>query len=192
MNQEKSSGGVRFLEIILGLIAIIIGVTILIYPSLSIATVTFLLAVGLLFVGLFRLGWGLFARNVSGGARGAAILIGLIAIAIALVVMAYPSLAATTVVIFISIAVLIYGIGRIAIGATAGQMSGAIRGLLIGTGLLMVILSIVVLIYPGLGIAFLAILLSLAFLVIGIESLAAGAVGTRYTPKIPDSTPMNQ
>lgn len=180
----KSSGGTRALEIILGLIAIVIGVMILIFPAFSIATVTFILGIGLLLIGIFRFGWGLASRNISGGVRAAAIVIGLIAIGIAIAVLAFPLLAAATVVVIISIAVLIYGIGRIATGATA-PISGGLRGLLIGTGLLMVVLSIIVIIYPGLGIAFLAFLLSIAFLIIGVESIAAGAVGTKYTPQVP-------
>jgi uncharacterized membrane protein HdeD (DUF308 family) len=182
LSQNKASIGVRALEIILGLIAVAIGVYILIYPGLSIATVTFLLAIGLFFIGIFRIGWGLLSRHVSGASRGIAVLIGLIAIAIAIIVMLFPLLTAAFVVILLSIAVLIYGIGRIAIGATGGPLGGGIRGLLIATGLLMVILAIVVIIYPGLGIVFLAVLLSIAFLFIGFESIAAGIVGSRYTP----------
>jgi len=192
MSQNKSSGGVRALEIILGLIAIAIGVIILIYPGLAIATIIFLLGIALLLVGLFRFFWGLVARNISGGARAAAILIGLIAIAVAAIVILYPSYAAITLVVFIAIAVLIYGVGRIAIGATAPQLGGGIRGLLIGTGLLMVIIGLLVLFYPGLGIAFLAVLLSIAFLFIGIESIAAGAVGARYVPQVPSGSTMTQ
>jgi len=192
MSQNKSSGGVRALEIILGLIAIAIGVIILIYPGLAIATIIFLLGIALLLVGLFRFFWGLVARNISGGARAAAILIGLIAIAVAAIVILYPSYAAITLVVFIAIAVLIYGVGRIAIGATAPQLGGGIRGLLVGTGLLMVIIGLLVLFYPGLGIAFLAVLLSIAFLFIGIESIAAGAVGARYVPQVPSGSTMTQ
>jgi len=190
LSQMKASGGTRALEIILGLIAIIIGALILIFPSFSIATVTFLLGIALLLVGIFRFGWGLVSRNISGGSRAAAIIIGLIAIGIAIAVLAFPLLAAATVIIIISIAVLIYGIGRIAIGATA-PISGGLRGLLIRTGLLMVILSIIVIVYPGLGIAFLAVLLSIAFLIIGIESIVAGATGTRYAPQVPTSATLN-
>lgn len=187
MSQNKSSGGVRALEIILGLIAIVIGVYILIYPGLAIATIVFLLGIALLFVGLFRFFWGLLARGIPGAARAAAILIGLIAIAVAAIVILYPSFAVVTLVVFIAIAVLIYGVGRIAIGATAGQLGGGIRGLLVGTGLLMVIIGLLVLFYPGLGVAFLAVLLSIAFIFIGIESIAAGAVGARYVPGVPMS-----
>jgi uncharacterized membrane protein HdeD (DUF308 family) len=182
LTQNKASAGVRVIEIILGLIAIAIGAYILIYPGLTIATVTFLVAIGLFLVGIFRIGWGLISTHVSGAARGVAILIGLIAVGIAIVVMLYPLLAAATVVILISIAVLIYGIGRIVIGATSGQLGGGLRGLLVATGLLMVILAIVVIVYPGLGIVFLAVLLSIAFLFIGFESIAAGIVGARYAP----------
>ncbi len=71
-------------------------------------------------------------------------------------------------------------------GATA-PISGALRGLLIGTGLLMVIISVIVIVYPELGIALLAILLAIVFLIIGAESLIAGAGGTKYTPKVPDA-----
>jgi len=185
IQETKAPAGLRTIEIILGLIAVVIGFVVLVYPSLTIATITFLLGLALLFVGIFRLSWGLVARHISGSARGAAIGIGLLAIVIAILVMLYPSIAAATIVIFIAIGVLIYGFGQIVIGATSGQMSGGLRGLLIAAGVLMVILAIIVIIYPGLGITLLAVLLAIAFIIIGFESIAAGIVGVRYVPVTP-------
>jgi uncharacterized membrane protein HdeD (DUF308 family) len=76
-------------------------------PGLTIATITFLFGLALLFVGIFRLFWGLAARQVSDVARGAAIAIGLLAIIITILVMVYPSLAAANLVVLIAIGVLI-------------------------------------------------------------------------------------
>ena len=188
MQETKAPNGTRILEIILGLIAVIIGFSILGYPSLAIATITFLLALGLLLAGLFRLIWGFAARHLSDSARAIAIFTGLLAIVLAATVLIYPLLGAATVVILIAIGVLLYGMGRIAMGAVAGQLSGGIRGLLITSGLLMVILGLIVLIYPGLGIALLTVLLAIAFIVVGFESITAGIVGVRYIPILRESS----
>ncbi len=187
MQETKAPIGIRILEVILGFVAVIIGFTVLGYPGLTIATITFLLGLGLFFAGMFRLVWGLAARHVSGNARITAIFMGLLAIVIAIVVMVYPLLAATTVVFLIAIGILFYGIGRIAIGATEGKLSGGFRGLLIASGVLMVILSVTVIIYPGFGITLLAVLLAIALIVIGFESIAAGVVGVRYVPRVASS-----
>lgn len=182
MKQERTSNAARTLEIILGLLAVAIGIVIIAYPGLTIATITFLLGLSLLFVGVFRFVWGFAARQIPGGARAAAIIIGLIAIAVATLIMAYPLLAAATAVFIVAIGVLIYGIGRIIIGASAGQLSGGIRALLVVTGAFIVILSSIVTIYPGFGLTLLAFLLAIAILIIGFESIAAGIFGIRYVP----------
>lgn len=187
MKRERTSNAARAIEIILGVIAVAIGIVIIAYPGLTIATITFLLGLSLFFVGAFRFIWGFAASQISGGARAAAIIIGLIAIAVAILIMAYPLLAAATAVFIVAIGVLIYGVGRIVIGASAGQLSGGIRALLIVTGIAIVILSSVVMIYPGFGLTLLAILLAVAFLIIGFESIAAGIGGVRYVPSVPTS-----
>jgi uncharacterized membrane protein HdeD (DUF308 family) len=188
MIQTKVPGTLRALEVILGAISVAIGFVILFFPGLTIVTIVILLAVALLFVGLIRFFWGLAAKDISSGARGAAVLVGVIAVLIAVTIIAFPDFATGTVVIFIDVGVLIYAFGRIATGATARNESTGLRGLQITTGVLMLVLGAVILFDPGLGADFLGLLLGMAFLIIGFESAVAGIVGRRYISRIPDTS----
>jgi uncharacterized membrane protein HdeD (DUF308 family) len=188
MSERKASGILRVLEILLGLIAVILGVYILIFPAMSIVTITFFLAIALFFVGLFRAFWGIAAKNISMGARGAAILIGIIIVAIAVTIMAFPVFATGTVIILIDIGVLIYAIERIAVGASSRDESAATRGFQIIMGLIMFSLAMLVLFYPGLAAAFLGILLGIAFVFVGLEGIVAGIVGRKYVPKVANAS----
>lgn len=187
MAQTKASGTIRALELVLGIIAVVVGFWVIFFPAITVATIIFMLAVALLFVGLFRFFWGFAAKDISSGARVAAILIGVIAVAIAVTIMVFPFFATGTAVIFIDVGVLIYAFGRIAIGASARNESKGLRGLQITTGVLMLILGAVVLVYPELGAAFLGFLLGIAFLIIGLDGIAAGLVGRQLSPKVPDT-----
>lgn len=187
MSETKASSGLRIIEILLGLIALVIGVLVLVYPGMTTATIIILLAIALLIIGLFRFFWGFGARNVSGSARSTAILIGIVAVIIAVLILVFPVFATGTAVILIDIGILVYAIGRIAIGLSAGgNESMGLRSLQIIAGVFLLIIGTVVLIYPGLGAAFLGFLLGIAFLIIGFEGIAAGIVGTKYIPPVPD------
>ena len=188
MPQTKAPNAIRALELTLGIMAVAVGFLVLSFPGLTIVAIVFLLAIALLFVGLFRFFLGLAAKDISSGVRGAAVFIGIIEVAIAIIIMAFPFFTTGTAVILIDVGVLVYALGRLAMGLGAPDESTGLRSLQITTGVLMLILGTVVLIYPELGEAFLGILLGIAFLIIGFESAAAGIVGRRYIATSPDTS----
>ncbi len=179
MQEKKATGTVRVIEILLGLTAVIIGVVVLFYPGMTIVTLTILLAIALLFVGLFRFFWGFTTKGVSRSARTTSTLIGLTIVVVAILIMAFPVIAAGTAVVLIDIALLIYAIGRIALGVTARSETTGVRGLQIASGLLLLIIGSTILLFPTLGITALGVLLGIGFLLIGIESIAAGIIARR-------------
>jgi uncharacterized membrane protein HdeD (DUF308 family) len=170
---SHSSSGVRALEIILGLIALAGSVLVLFFPGLAIETVLFLFAVVLLVVGLLRLGSAILSRSPS-SVRTINVFIGLLAIAVAAVILTFPLIAVGTLIFLLAIGFLVYGIGRIAVGGAAGSLPGWFRGILIVAGLVMVAFAALVIIFPALGVFTLAFYLSIALIFIGIESLATG------------------
>ncbi len=174
---QKSSGGYRALEIILGLVAFAAGILTLIYPEGVVVTIVILFGIALLIIGILRLGTAAFSA-LPGGARGTNAAIGIIAIIVALAILFFPVIATATVVILFGVVFLIYGIGRIVVGGTAVNLSGGIRAALVVVGILIAIFSIIVIFFPVIGVYTYAFFVSIVFLLIGIESLASGIAGT--------------
>jgi uncharacterized membrane protein HdeD (DUF308 family) len=167
------SGAVRALEIVLGIIAIIGAILVLFYPGLAISTVLFLFGVALLLVGILRAGSALFSSMPS-SVRGINAAIGLLLVAVAVIILIFPLVAVGTLLFLLAFGLLVYGIGRIAVGGAAGAFPGWLRGVLIATGIFMVVFAVLVIVFPALGVFTLAIFLSISLLFIGIESLATG------------------
>jgi uncharacterized membrane protein HdeD (DUF308 family) len=81
-------------------------------------------------------------------------------------------------VIFIGIGLLIYGIGRIAVGGAASNLSGGLRALLIIVGILIAVFALIIIFVPVIGVYTYAFFVSIALILIGIDSLASGIVGS--------------
>jgi uncharacterized membrane protein HdeD (DUF308 family) len=72
---------------------------------------------------------------------------------------------------------LVHGITRVIIGATAKILANWVRGLLVAGGILTIILSVVVLAFPGVAILTMVFLLSVGLIWSGIDAIVAGATG---------------
>jgi uncharacterized membrane protein HdeD (DUF308 family) len=77
------------------------------------------------------------------------------------------------------VALLIYGISRIVHGIGDKERSGWSRWSSLGIGVLMIIISIIIMVLPGAGLAFVGILIGIALLIAGIEIIAAGISGRK-------------
>jgi uncharacterized membrane protein HdeD (DUF308 family) len=77
----------------------------------------------------------------------------------------------------VAIALLFNGIARIIHGVSS-KASGAYRAFLIGVGVLSIAVSILVIAHPiSLGLVLFALMISIAFLITGIEMMALGISG---------------
>ena len=180
MSTTKTSGAYRALEIILGLIALAIGVLALVFPTAVVVTLVVFFGIALVIIGILRLATSA-SSNWAGSTRTANAVIGLIALIIGLVILFVPFFATDVLVILIGIGLLVYGIGRIAVGGADRHLSGGLRGLLVIVGLLIVAFALIIIFFPVVGIYTYAFFVSIAFILIGIESIAAGIVGTTLT-----------
>jgi uncharacterized membrane protein HdeD (DUF308 family) len=177
MESRNVSTGYRVLEIILGIFAIGISVYTLIYPAAAAVSLVFVFGIALLVVGILRIGTGAFSGGIPDSARSANVVIGVLAVIVGALVLVYPGIATVTLILLLAIALLVYGLGRVAFGGLAGNLSGGLRALLVIMGILMIIFAALVMIYPSIGVVTLGLFISLAFLFIGIDSLAAGIGG---------------
>jgi uncharacterized membrane protein HdeD (DUF308 family) len=171
----KISGSYRSIEIILGLIALAIGVLALFFPAAVVVTLVVLFGIALVIIGILRLAAVLFLESMQGFARKTNSIIGILAILIGAVMLFFPLLAAATMIILIGLGLLIYGIGRIIVGIASSDLNGGLRILLSLIGFIILFFALIVIFFPIYSYAFFA---SIAFILIGIESLASGITGT--------------
>lgn len=201
MNQIKAQSWLRAIDIVIGLVAVALAVLALTYQSLAIEALIFILSVALLVVGFARFVASITAehlahwlRAISAGAGLLTITIAAIAIAriagrsflpiitrlaSAIIALPYPQLAVEALIFLLAFALLIHGIARIVVGRFAKVFPRWLRGLLVAVGSLTIAFSIVVLVNPAVGALTLVLLLSIALLIIGIESIVFGIKGTR-------------
>jgi uncharacterized membrane protein HdeD (DUF308 family) len=176
------------LQIVLGGICILLSLVILAYIGPAILTIILILSVILLIIGIERIAIGIAMPTSSKGSRYANIGIGLLVIAFSVVLMQFPIFTSAVLVILAAIALLINGIARIIQGISI-KSSGSSRAFSIGVGVLCATVSILVIAQPiSLGLVLFAIMISIAFLISGIEMMVSGISGKeRFTRTISSS-----
>lgn len=175
---STTSGAYRAIEIILGLVALAIGILALVYPTAVVVTLVVFFGIALLLIGILRLATAASSNWAESSTRKTNAIIGILAIIFGAIILFVPFFATEVLVIFIGIGLLIYGIGRIAVGGAAGNLSGGLRALLIIVGIIVAIFALIVIFFPLIGIYTYAFFVSIAFILIGIDSIASGIVGS--------------
>ena len=161
----------RAFLIIFGLVAIAASIFVVAVPGIAILTLVFLLSSSLLFVGLSRLARGIALRALSRSHRVLDVLVGLVGIAIGAVVLLFPLLGIGTLVFMLAFGILAYGIVSATIGATVTRLSRGVRALVLLSGILAILFSVIVLVNPAAAVLTLVFLLSVSVMVNGIESI---------------------
>ncbi len=174
----KNPKTIRIAQIVLGAIAVILSITIFVEPRAGVTTLVFLLSITLLAVGFERIAAGIlpFLKTSS---RIGNIILGIIAVVLGFVVLAFPSYTALFLVTLLAFGLLVLGIARIIQGITNKIMSKWSRAFLIGVGVLSLIISFIVFAHPLSGVVLLVFLLAINLLIIGIESIIHGVSGGR-------------
>jgi uncharacterized membrane protein HdeD (DUF308 family) len=173
------------LQIVLGGICIVLSLVILAYIGPAILTIILILSVILLVVGIERISVGIAMPSSYRRLRFANIGIGLLIIAFSIVLMQFPVFTSAVLVVLAAIALLVSGISRIIQGISK-KASGSSRAFRIGVGVLSIAVSILVIAHPiSVGLVLFAIMISIAFLISGIEMMALGISGReQYTNRI--------
>jgi uncharacterized membrane protein HdeD (DUF308 family) len=161
----------RALLVIFGLVAIAASIFVLAVPGIALITLVFLLSFSLLFVGLSRIARGISLSALSRGHRVLDVVAGLLGIVIGIIVFLFPLLGIGTLVFMLAFGTMIYGIVSVAIGASLSRLTKGVRALVLLAGILAIILSVIVLVSPAVAILTLIFLLSVSFMVNGIESI---------------------
>lgn len=176
MSDLKAPGWSRAAQIGLGALAIILSILIIAFPGIGIVSIVLIIGVLLLIVGIESVITGIFVKSKS---RMANIGLGIIVIILAIIVMAFPVGTTIFLIILMGVALLIDGISRLIHGFGDRENRGWSRGFRIGVGALEIAFGISILVSPAVGVAFVAFVIAIALLIVGIQMIVAGIYGRR-------------
>jgi len=179
LNLLEQPGWLRGLEIITGLLAMVFGVLVFVFPGWGIGTLIVMLSIGLFFSGIRSISL-IGYRSLPSSLRAMSVISGIISLILALLVALFPGYGELTLLILVSFGLIVYGFGRIFIASTLKPTVGWIRGMMVAVGVLDVILSVVVLVIPSLALLTFAVVLSVVLLVSGAEMIISGAIGRTW------------
>jgi uncharacterized membrane protein HdeD (DUF308 family) len=165
---EKSAvNGVRTLLGISGVIALIVGILILVWPGKTAMVVTAIVAIYAIAGGLVYLGLGIFSKSMGGWARVGHIVLGLVFIVAGII--AFMNLAQTAVWLAVFLGILV-GVMWIVEGVVALTTIGGARskGWTVFFAVLSIIAGIILLFSPLWGAIVLWWLLGISLVVLGI------------------------
>lgn len=175
--RQKSPNWLRYVQVGLGAISIILSIAILTQPGIAVYTIILMLSIALLIIGIERIATGI-APLPSRSSRIANIGLGALAIAVALAVISFPVFTAGLLVTLAAISLLFVGIARIVQGVKNKDAPGWSRGFMVGVGVLSIAVSLLVIARPiSFGVVLLGLMISIALLINGIQMIALGIGG---------------
>ena len=178
-SEKDVSKGIRILQIVVGIIAIALSMAVIVNPGFGIEILVFLLSLTLLVVGIERVSIGFLPYIKKSSTRISNIVLGGLAIALAIIVIAFPIFTIGFLVTLLAIGLLFIGAARIVHGVFNKQTSKWSRIFLVAVGILSIGISFMVFINPLLGIFILTFMLAVNLLIIGVESIVHGVSGKR-------------
>lgn len=187
-SEKGISKGIRILQIIVGIIAIALSIAVIVNFGFGIEILVFLLSISLFVVGIERISIAFlpYIRKLS--TKISNIVLGGLAIALAIIVIAFPIFAIGFLVTLLALGLLFIGIARIVHGVIDKQTSKWSRIFLVGVGILSIAVSFIVFVNPLLGIFILTFMLAVNLLIIGVESIVHGVSGKRNIANSTSST----
>jgi len=190
-SEKGVSTGIRILQIIVGIIAIGLSIAVIINPGFGIEILVFLLSLTLLVVGIERVSIGFLPYIKKSSTRISNIVLGGLAIALAIIIIAFPIFTIGILVTLLALGLLFIGAARIVHGIFDKQTSKWSRIFLVAVGILSIGISFMVFINPLVGIFILTFMLAVNLLIIGIESIVHGVSGKKNLASSESTTSPN-
>lgn len=190
-SEKGVSKGIRILQIIVGIIAIGLSIAVIVNPGFGIEILVFLLSLTLLVVGIERVSIGFLPYIKKSSTRISNIVLGGLAIALAIIIIAFPIFTIGILVTLLALGLLFIGAARIVHGIFDKQTSKWSRIFLVAVGILSIGISFMVFINPLVGIFILTFMLAVNLLIIGIESIIHGVSGKKNLASSESTTSTN-
>lgn len=167
---KSAINGIRVAFGIGGVVALILGILLLVWPEKSLGAVAIILGIYFLIGGVVRLALGIFSKGISGGMRTLDILLGILLIIAGIIVLKNVAASAAALLILV---VAVIGVGWIIEGVLSiVESRGApSAGWAITSGIISIIAGIVVLVVPGWSAVWLVIVTGIVLIVLGIVGI---------------------
>ncbi len=167
---RSAINGIRVAFGIMGVVAVILGVVLLVWPVKTAAVFTVALGIYFLVVGVVRLGLGIFSRGIGGWERAFDIFLGVLLVILGIFALRNVNASSAALLFLI---VTIIGIGWILEGVFAIVQSGssASRGWTITFGIISIIAGILVLVTPGWSVALLILFGGIVLVILGVVGI---------------------
>jgi uncharacterized membrane protein HdeD (DUF308 family) len=170
-----------------GIVTLLAGLFALFWPGRTIVVVAVLFGIQLVVAGIFRFIAALAADEESGGARALLALLGVLSFIVGLYALRNVLVTIAALALLLGIYWIVNGAVEVFAALSHKRMQG--RGWTIFMGLLSVVAGVVVLVYPGISLATLAIVLGFWLLVYGVMEIvlafrlrSVGQEATRVAP----------
>ena len=171
---NKSPQWMRGVQIGLGALTILLSITAMLLPGLTMLSLVILIAIVLVVTGIEKIITGLFISHKS---RFLTVGLGILTVILAGVALTFPIIAAIAVIWILGFSLMVDGFSRIADGVTNKSNRKWIRGFTVAVGVLAVIIAFMIINSPAFGAIFASIIISIALLITGIEMLTTGISG---------------
>jgi uncharacterized membrane protein HdeD (DUF308 family) len=154
-----------------GLLTLIAGLAVLIWPSETLLVVAVLFGIQLIISGIFRFVAAFATDDLTGGTRVLFALLGVLSIIIGLWAVRHVVLTLLALTVFLGIFWIINGVVEIFTALSHRGMPQ--RGWTVAMGVLSVIAGVIVLAFPGLTVLGLAVILGVWLLIFGVMEMTA-------------------
>lgn len=158
---KQAARGAWGLVLAVGIVAVVFGILVLanIWGSVHLVAI---------FAGLFLLFAGVLQFFIGGGGKTGRVVAGVIAIIAGVALIAWPEASVKTVAVIVGLAFVISGVS-VAIAAISSHGEG--YGAVVGVGVVLAVIGLVFIIWPGPTVTLLMILVGLAALLFGIGAI---------------------
>jgi uncharacterized membrane protein HdeD (DUF308 family) len=137
---DKNPSGLRILQISLGIVSVIISGLVISNIFVAAGFITTLLAIALLAIGIERLVIEILSRSSTKLSKIFNILFGALTIILSIIVITYPSITTSFILLLLSVSLIVIGIARI-ISTIKDKTKGWKKGLMIAVGILSIIVG---------------------------------------------------
>ena len=175
--------------ILLGVLAVIIGIVAIAWPGVTILALVILFAV-YAFADAGMQGVRAFSSRAAGPVVGH-LLLGLIDLAAGVIALAWPAPTAFVLVIVVAAWALVGGVAEVFAGFASGETAGT-RAMFIVAGLVSVAFGIVLFARPDVGAVTLALLFGLYSMIYGFSQITAGVQLRQVGTSVRSLSPLNK
>jgi uncharacterized membrane protein HdeD (DUF308 family) len=172
----------RILQIIIGIAVIVLSFLVIFRHESTIGSLIYTLSIGLVFIGIERIGQGIGMRHpyMGGWSRLGSFVLGLGGIGLGIFVIVYPLIASGILAFILSLGLLLVGVAKFVQGVADRSQSKFSKIVITSAGAFAIVLSITAMVFPSFGLTILTILVTAIVLILGVESLVSGTIGRGF------------